>query len=283
VLPQPQAEFSSYQRARLAQFGAVQSVDVHCHILPGVDDGPATLDETLALCRALVRDGITAVIATPHQLGRFEGRNLAADVRTRVDQLQAVLHQRRIPLQLSPGAEVRVDERIPSLLRADQILTLADKRKCLLLELPTSVAIDPEILLPHLEVMECRIVLAHSERYEALWRDPALAEEWVRRGAALQVNAGAVTGAFGAPAQRAAWFWLQRGWVWLIATDSHSVGVRRPRMSDAIQAIERECGAEIAKCVCIENPLCVWEGRDLLQPPVLPEPHHPATDSERPA
>src|SRR5205823_5312387 len=117
-----------------------QCVDVHCHILAGVDDGPVGLDETLALCRALVRDGITNVIATPHQLGRFDGRNLPAEIRAAVAELQATLDSRRIPLRVAPGGEVRVDERIPELLRQDRILTLADNGKYLLLELPTAVA-----------------------------------------------------------------------------------------------------------------------------------------------
>src|SRR5438876_2839426 len=157
-------DFSSHQLARLAQFVAEQCVDMHCHVLHGVDDGPANLEETLALCRALVREGISDVIATPHQLGRFDGRNLPAQIRAAVIDLQAILDSRRIPLRVAAGGEVRVDERIPELLKQDRILTLADSGKYLLLELPTAVAIDPETLLSHLKGIAPRIVLAHSER-----------------------------------------------------------------------------------------------------------------------
>src|SRR5437868_4866892 len=69
------------QRARLERFDVAESVDIHCHILPGVDDGPATLEDSLLLARALVRDGITMAIATPHQLGRYDGRNLPGEIR----------------------------------------------------------------------------------------------------------------------------------------------------------------------------------------------------------
>src|SRR5262245_5592183 len=141
--------FSAIQRNRLARFAAEQSVDIHCHILPGVDDGPATLDDSLAVCRALARDGITHAIATPHQLGRFEGRNLAADTRQRVAGLQAILDARKIPLKLAAGGEVRIDHRIADLLNADRISTLADNSKYLLLELPSGVAIDAESVLSH--------------------------------------------------------------------------------------------------------------------------------------
>jgi protein-tyrosine phosphatase len=105
----PARELSSFQQLRLGRFSAQRCVDVHCHVLPAVDDGPATLEDTLSLCRALVRDGITDVVVTPHQLGRFDGRNLPADIRARVGELQAILDARRIPLRLAVGGEVRVD------------------------------------------------------------------------------------------------------------------------------------------------------------------------------
>src|SRR4051812_35681777 len=78
---------SALQKALLDRFGVTECVDTHCHILPGIDDGPESLGDTLALCRVLVRDGITTVIATPHQLGRYEAQNSAAAVRSAVTQL----------------------------------------------------------------------------------------------------------------------------------------------------------------------------------------------------
>src|SRR5436305_8126510 len=100
------------QESRLKRFGVTQCVDIHCHILPGIDDGPKDLNESLTLARSLMRDGITTVIATPHQLGRYDGQNLAADVRSRVSDLQTILDEKKIPLKVIPGAEVRIDERI---------------------------------------------------------------------------------------------------------------------------------------------------------------------------
>src|SRR2546421_9733085 len=123
--PDSPRELTPMQRTRLARFGVPESVDIHCHVLPGVDDGPKDLDETLTLCRALTRDGVTTVIATPHQLGRLDGKNLAADVRAGVRELQSILNEKRIPLRILPGGEVRVDERIPRMLAEDRILTFA--------------------------------------------------------------------------------------------------------------------------------------------------------------
>src|SRR5215831_6565428 len=127
------------QKSRLARFGVSQCVDIHCHVLPGIDDGPRSLDESLTLCRSLMRDGITTVIATPHQLGRYDGHNCAKEVRRRVAELQTILDQKKIPLKILSGGEVRIDERITKLLHDDHILTLADGKRYLLLELPSSV------------------------------------------------------------------------------------------------------------------------------------------------
>ena len=100
------------QADRLARFAAEESVDVHCHCLPGLDDGPATMADALAVCRALVADGITTVIATPHQLGTYEASNLAPAVRAAVAALSAHLAAEGVPLRVVPGGDVRVDERL---------------------------------------------------------------------------------------------------------------------------------------------------------------------------
>jgi protein-tyrosine phosphatase len=251
------------QQSRLERFGVSQCVDVHCHILPGIDDGPKDLDESLALARSLMRDGITTVIATPHQLGRYDGHNQSQDIRQRVAAFQTILDEKKIPLHVISGGEVRVDERITKLLAEDRILTLADAKKHLLLELPSSVPIDPAMLMPRLADAGVTIVLAHAERYEDLKATPDLAKAWIDAGALLQVNAGAVVGAFGSAAANAAWEWLARRWVALIATDAHSVGMRRPRMTDAIDAIAKKLGEDVARRVCIDNPIRVCEAREI--------------------
>ena len=111
---------SPAQHNRLERFQTLESVDVHCHCLPGVDDGPATVGDALELCRALVDDGVTTAIATPHQLGRFDGRLTADEIRQAVLDLNAALRAREIPLAVVAGADVRVDERIPALLDTDR-------------------------------------------------------------------------------------------------------------------------------------------------------------------
>src|SRR5690348_10527458 len=101
--PTSPTPLSAPQLARLSKFHVQRSVDIHCHCLPAIDDGPRNLAESIALCRLLVRDGFTDVVATPHQLGRWDGLNWAAEVRGAVADLQATLQRERIPLRLHPG------------------------------------------------------------------------------------------------------------------------------------------------------------------------------------
>lgn len=257
---------SSQQQARFDRFGVAESVDMHCHIVPGVDDGPAGMEDAVALARALVRDGISTVIATPHQLGRWEGQNPAANVRAAIGMLQQTLETQKIPLKLLPGAEVRLDAMIPRLLERDIILTLADARRYLLLELPSQVPMDAETVLKHLAGAKVCSILAHAERYDMLQLEPDKAQDWIASGAVLQVNAGAVVGKMGQRSQAVALGWIERGWVSLIATDAHSLNTRRPRMTEAIDLIVARFGEEIAKRLCLENPLKVAKGEAIAPP-----------------
>src|SRR5947199_9658556 len=99
-------DWSIEQQHRLSEFNALRSADIHCHCLPGVDDGPPSLDDAIALCRAMVADGITTVIATPHQMGRYDRANSAERVREAVEELSAELKDREIPLEVLPGGDV---------------------------------------------------------------------------------------------------------------------------------------------------------------------------------
>ncbi|MBC8106756.1 MAG: hypothetical protein H7Z14_09220 [Anaerolineae bacterium] len=256
--PQP-LKFVATQVARLKKYGVTTSVDMHCHCLAGIDDGPATGADSIALCKLLVRDGFTDVIATPHQLGRYDGVNWAAEVRQGVSQLQTALQRERVPLRVHAGAEVRIDERIPSFLQADRLLTLADGGEYLLLELPTSSTINPDAVVNVLAQSNVHIVLAHAERYDSLRRDPGLAQAWLGANVILQVNASSLLDDAPADSRQAAISWLAEGWVALIATDSHGITTRRPRMTEAMDFIQREFGTEAAKQICITNPAKLLE------------------------
>ena len=243
-------------------------VDIHCHCLPAIDDGPITLSESLSLCRALADDFITDVIATPHQLGRFSDCNEAAQVRDQVAALNEELESNGISLNVVPGGDVRVDERICQLIEADKVLTLADGGKYVLLELPHEVFIDVEPLLVGLSSLGIQAIISHPERHPIIARRPRVLLKWLEQSAHLQVTSASLLGDFGTMAQKAAWHFLNLGWASLVATDSHDLDGRRPRMKAAFKHICARLGEEIARLVCIENPLRVLEGKGV--PSVCP-------------
>ncbi len=228
-------------------------VDIHCHCLPGLDDGPPNLEQALALCRALVADGVSVVVATPHQLGPFESCYSAEEIRQGVLLLNAELSRRKILLQVLPGADVRVDERIPALLRTGQILTLADQGRYLLLEQPHNVIIPLENLLEELFAKSLTVILTHPERHEHLVRYPYLLKPWLEKGLLLQITAASLLGDCGAWAEAAAWHFLETNPTALVASDAHNIEHRPPRLTDAWRAIARRLGEPAAQRHCVEN------------------------------
>jgi len=237
--------------------------DVHCHCLPGLDDGPANMAEALALCRALVADGITQVVATPHQLGRFDGRCAAGLVRHIVAELNQVLREDGTALTVLPGADVRLDERIPQLLESDAVLTVADGGRYLLLELPHEVFLDPQVLLKLLQDMGVTAVITHPERHEFLVQNPGYVSRWLEYRPCLQITAGSLLGYFGRASTEAAWAFLRMGFPVLIATDAHDLEGRRPCLRAAHQRVRRRLGQSGADATCIENPRRLVAGEEL--------------------
>lgn len=262
-MKKPYDKLINPEKLGFKNIGQLGFVDIHCHCLPGVDDGPVTKAEALVLCQALVADCITTVIATPHQLGRFSGCNKAAQIRERVCVLNEELKSNDIALTVMPGADVRVDERICQLLEADKILTLADGGKYILLELPHDVFIDIEPLLVELASLDVQAIISHPERHPILIKQSGILLKWLEYSAHLQVTSGSLLGWFGQTAQRAAWYFLSSGWVSFVATDSHDLETRRPCMKAAFERISIELGQTIASLVCIENPLRVLKGQDI--------------------
>jgi len=254
------------QRKLMKRFaGAGHIVDVHCHCLPGLDDGPADLVRSIELCRALADQGVTDVIATPHQLGRYEGKNSAKEVRQCVADLNTALEWSKIPLKVHPGADVRVHERLLDLLQSDTVLTAADGHRYLMLELPHDPFIDISPLIDELTSRGITPVITHPERHDALVHRPQFLVNWINKGAVAQVTGASLLGDFGVRAHAAAWDWLGRGLATLVASDSHDLVRRPPRVLETIDLIAKRLSHVIAQRTCIENPARLLAGQDLLR------------------
>jgi protein-tyrosine phosphatase len=241
-------------------------VDLHCHVLPGIDDGAQHFDESIAMCRRAIEDGCTAVVATPHQRTEpWDPRDVAALSALR-EQLQERVGEE---LRLLPGAEVRIDselldelERLPS----SGLLPLAASRY-LLLEFqrsPAPVGVDPFDLLHELAVAGWRPIFAHPEFIPWLATDPDLAGALVERGALFQLTAMSVTGDFGRRAQAVCETYLDRGLAHFVASDAHGPDRRPPGLSRARGAIAARWGVDAARRLTADNPLAVIENRPIV-------------------
>ena len=239
-------------------------VDVHCHCLPGLDDGPPDLPASLALCRALAADHIATVVATPHQLGRYDGRYDARAIRHAAGRLNELLVEAEIPLEVLPGADIRIDERIGDLVQSDEIVTVADGGRYLLLELPHEVFIDPEMLLGRLARAGLCSVITHPERHVYLAENPQYVRRWAPYRPCLQITAASFLGGFGRRSERAAWKFLNAALPVVVATDAHDTSGRAPCMTDAYHLLGRYIGREGADILCVENPRRMIAGEDLI-------------------
>jgi protein-tyrosine phosphatase len=242
--------------------------DIHCHCLPAIDDGPATMKESLELCSALERDRVKTVIATAHQLGRYDKTNTAAKIREKVEMLNVELEKDKIPVRIMPGADVRIDERICQMIEDDEVLTAADNKKYIMLEQASEVLIDINPLITQLSRMGIKAIISHPERQLLLMSHPQMLYKWKEEGVCMQITAGSLLGRFGAVAQKGAWQLLSSGGVIIAASDSHNTSSRPPCMRAAYELIRTRLGEAAANIVCIENPQRVIDGKELLNIPV---------------
>jgi len=224
-------------------------IDLHCHLVPGIDDGPETLEESLAMARLAVAAGITAARTTPHiQVGRWD--NDLAKIAAAVAALRAEIERAAIPLELSFAAEVRLDYEILPMIEEGRIpfLGTLDGQKVLLLEFPHShVPVGADKFVAWLLARNIRPMIAHPERNKDLMLDPARLLPFVKEGCLLQLTADALTGEFGDLARKRSVEFLEHGWVAVLASDAHDTVNRPPRMAGGRDVAAQIIGADAAE------------------------------------
>jgi protein-tyrosine phosphatase len=237
-------------------------VDIHCHLVPGIDDGSKSWDESLAMARMAAADGIATVVVTPHQLGSFS-HNHGDQIRERTEELQEFLDQHDVPLSVLPGADVRIEPDMLLKLRRGEVLTLADRGKHVLLELPHEIYFPLEPVLDELVKAGMAGILSHPERNQGLLKQPQLLEPLVEQGCLMQITAGSLLGTFGPQSQQLALWMLEHDLVHFVATDAHGPKSRRPLMRRAFEQVAEITDWQTAVALCCDNPGAVACGRDV--------------------
>lgn len=221
-------------------------IDLHCHLLPGIDDGPEDLATALRLARHAVAAGVRTSVVTPHMHpGRYANR--AANIRAAAANFQQSLDAEGIALEILCSAEVRLDHEILSWVGEEQIPYLGhwQGERVMLLEFPHShVPVGADKLVAWLLKQGIRPMIAHPERNKDILRSIDKLLPFVRLGCLLQVTAGAVAGTFGEYAQVRAVDLLSRGWVTVLASDAHNMEARPPELEPGRVAAAKIVGEE---------------------------------------
>lgn len=244
-------------------------IDLHCHLLAGLDDGPATEEEALAMCRLAYEQGTRMVAATAHQNDEYPD---VTPVRIRVawERLVHSLRDAGIPLTVFPNAEVMVDTETEAAWSAGRLLSMADKRRYLLIEQPHSCFLDLETLVRNLVALGVRPILAHPERKEELLHDPGQIERLIEAGCLVQVNASSIAHPRNRADAKSLKDWFKRGIVHCLGSDGHSIRRRRPVMAEAYRQVREWAGHAIADRVCSTFGMAILQGLPLRLP--KPEP-----------
>jgi protein-tyrosine phosphatase len=242
-------------------------IDLHAHLLAGVDDGPETLAESIAMCRRAAADGCVALVATPHQR-RDEWQTAdGAALEAKLAELAARLAEGGESPRLYLGAEVRVDSELAADLAAPGrrgIRTLAGSRYLLLELEPHGLGPDPVELVGELRAAGFGALIAHPELTPCLWQEDELLERLAAAGALFQVTAMSVTGELGRPARDRAWALLEGELVAVVASDAHRPDWRPPGLARAHAAIGARLGLAVAQKLTFSNPLAILEDRPIV-------------------
>jgi protein-tyrosine phosphatase len=220
-------------------------IDIHSHILPGIDDGAKTIEDSIEMAKKAVSEGIHTIIATPHhQNGKF--KNIKSNILPLVKELNETLQERNVGLEVLAGQECRIYGEILEDYRKGEILPLNQHSSYLFIEFPSSsVPRYADRLLYEIQVEGLTPVIVHPERNAELIERPDKLYKLVKNGAVTQVTAASLTGYFGKNIQKFSQQMLQSNLAHFIASDAHNIHNRTFKMEEAMDDIEKKYGIDM--------------------------------------
>ncbi|HEX3351987.1 MAG: tyrosine-protein phosphatase [Terriglobales bacterium] len=240
-------------------------IDIHCHVLPNVDDGSKSWDMSLEMCRAAAEDGIEHIVATPHANERFHYNR---------QHLSSHLEYLRVLVGKTPRLTLGCDfhlsyDNLQEVLVSPERFTIEDSHY-LLVEL-SNYSVPSQISECFTRMADLGItpVITHPERNPILQESKERILQWVDQGCAIQMTASAVTGSWGQKVARVAEWLLERDAVHVLATDAHDTKHRPPALSAAREKVAKLCGPDVAKALVDDNPRAVISDKPL---PYFPNP-----------
>jgi len=254
----------------------VPLIDTHCHLLPGLDDGPGSWEESMAMCRLAWEDGVRGIAATVHQNEHWP--NTRAAILAKTSELTQRLKAEEIALVVYPAAEVMLEPDFEQSWSNGRLLTMADRGQYLLIEMPHGAYLEIHELVSQLVMQGVRPVLAHPERCPQLLSSDRAAEDLVYRGCLFQVSASSITDAR-AEIRRGVRRCARRRMIHLIGSDGHSANKRPPGMARAYEQLCAWEGEAFAEQVCSANGMAILEGLPVTF--MRPRPAHAGSRLKR--
>lgn len=235
-------------------------IDMHSHILPGTDDGPKDISESLKMCDIALDDGIKTFVATPHNLNGVykNGRKAVIDCLGRFNR---VIRRKGKNIAVLPGSDTYMGTELLTEIEKNNVMTINDGGKFLLLELPSffiSEQVKQQIF--KLKLMGITAVITHPERNNTLMEDTDVLHDFIQAGVLVQITAGSITGDFGSEAKKNALLLLKLNMAHILASDAHNASSRPPVLSKAVHMVSDEIGAEDANKMVSDTPASLIKG-----------------------
>lgn len=240
-------------------------IDIHTHILPGMDDGAQDIYDTLEMVRVAAKSGVTAMVATPHCNipGAYENYFGDHYIET-IQKVRDAVHREELPVNILPGTEAFGTPELPGLLQSGKIMTLNQSRY-LLMEFDFDE--DPELvkyIVDEVHQLKVIPVIAHAERYKFVQRNPDMVYHWRKKGYPIQINKGSFHGKFGRRAADTAFLLLNHNLVSVVASDAHSPHVRTPYMRNVYEELMMHYPENYVKMLFEENPRRICQNEPIL-------------------
>jgi protein-tyrosine phosphatase len=243
-------------------------VDIHCHILHGLDDGADSLETSVQMAEMAIADGVTHVVGTPHANSHYKFEPEV--IRQRREELQAAVGDR---LKLTTGCDFHLNfENLQDLEKNPQKYTIHQKNYLLVEFADYSIPPSLDDTMHRLHLLGLSPIITHPERNPMLRTKPERMYRWLHQGSYMQITAQSILGRFGSAAKERAEQWLDEDRVHFIASDAHNLKARPLQLRAAFEAVAERRGEDVARALFRENPLAAFEGRSL---PYEPEPANP--------
>lgn len=241
-------------------------IDIHHHLLWGLDDGATSLETSLAMARMAAADGITHIACTPHSNELYV--YVPSVIDAKIAELQQMIDEERLNLKLGRGCDFHMSYDNIQEAKSDPAQFSINGLGYLLAEIP-DYGLSPALteVFYQLQLEGLNPILTHPERNATLQADSSRLNDWLRGGVLVQITAGSIMGRMGKKAERMAHELLAKRWVHFVATDAHNTGSRPPTMKAAFDAVAEKYGPEYAHLLFVSNPLAAFLGK-----PMAPQP-----------